>query len=154
VLFRSIVSENALAWSTHDLYSARELCQMVSITGVDVYRKLMKANEWMKQFLPNAILEIGSLPPIPQKQASLFQKILELPLRGKLGVHLERWEMNRKIARFSQQAGFGEETVFTADVCQGNFDHHKQWTEDMLESKLMSINSPLLQGEGLEVRVQ
>ena len=48
-----IVSENALTWSTHDLYSARELCQMIPITGMDVYRKLMRANKWTKHFLPN-----------------------------------------------------------------------------------------------------
>jgi len=140
-----IVSENALTWSTHDLYSARELCQMIPITGMDVYRKLMKANEWVKEFLPNAFLESGSscarqgMLPMSQKQASAFQKILEFPLRGKLGDRLERWEMNRKIARFSQQAGFGEETIFNADVCQGNFDHHKKWTQKMLESKLSAL---------------
>jgi hypothetical protein len=134
-----IVSENAMAWSAHDLYSARELCQMIPITGMDVYRKLMKVNDWTKDFLPNAFLESGNLLPMPQKQASALQKTLELPLRGKLGDHMEHWEMNRKIARFSRQVGFGEETVFNADVCQGNFDHHKQWTQELFENKLSAL---------------
>jgi hypothetical protein len=127
-----IISENALAWSTHDLYSARELCQMVPITGMDVYRKLMKTNEWIKDFLPN----IEQASEVSKTSEALLRNILELPLRGNLGDRIERWEMKRKIARFSQQAGFGEETVFNADVCQGNFGHHKQWTQKAFDERL------------------
>ena len=130
-----IVSENALPWSTHDLYSARELCQMIPIRGMDVYRKLLDVNQWTQDFLPN----VKQTSEVFETSEVLLQNILELPLRGKLGDRIEHWEMNRKIARFSQQAGFGEETVFTADVCQGNFDHHKKWTQDMLESKLAAL---------------
>jgi hypothetical protein len=144
-----IVSENALAWSTHDLYSARELCQMKPITGIGTYRILMKENEWIKDFLPNAFMESGSLPPKFQKLASGFQKLFELPLRSKLGDQFESWEMNRKIVRFSKQAGFGEETVFNADVCQGNFDHHKKWTQKAFDEKLQQyvVANPAMTGK-------
>jgi hypothetical protein len=60
-------------------------------------------------------------------------------LRGKLGDKLEAWEMNRKIARFSKQEGFGEETVFTAEICQGNFHHHRKWTHEAFQKKLHII---------------
>jgi hypothetical protein len=70
----------------------------------------------------------------------LLRNILELLLRGKLGDHIERWEMNRKIARFSQQAGFGEETIFNTEMCQGNFDHHKKWTQAALQTRLRKLN--------------
>ena len=129
-----IVSENALTWSTHDLYSARELCQMIPITGVDVYRKLMRANKWTNDFLPNAGKKTSEV-----FKTSEVWKLSELPLRGRLGDRIEHWEMNRKIARFSMQTGFGEETVFNADVCQGNFDHHKKWTQEMFENKLSAL---------------
>ena len=43
-----IISENALEWPLHDLYSARELCQMIPITGKNMYRKLTEINEWVK----------------------------------------------------------------------------------------------------------
>ena len=131
-----IVSENVLTWSTHDLYSARELCQMLPITGLDAYRKLMKTNEWVKDFLPN----VEQTSEAFETSEVLLQSILEFPLRGKLGERLERWEMNRKIACFSQQAGFGEETVFSADICQGNFGHHKRWTQAALQNRLRKMN--------------
>jgi hypothetical protein len=144
-----IVSESALAWATHDLYSARELCQMVPITGMDVYRTLMKANAWTKDFLPNAgDFQTSEVFKTSEVWKSDVWKLLELPLRGKLGDAIDQWEMNRKIARFSKQAGFGEETVFNVDMCQGNFDHHHKRTRQMFEEKLMSLESPFPMGDG------
>ena len=150
-----IVSENALEWPLHDIYSARELYQMIPITGMDVYQRLLRANPWTKDFLPNAFLDSGSLLPKLQNRTSEFQRFLELPLRGQLGDRLEHWEMNRKIARFSKQDGFGEETIFNADVCQGNFHHHRKWTHEVFQQKLSSLSnhsSLRLGGEELRVR--
>jgi hypothetical protein len=63
--------------------------------------------------------------------------------------------MTRKIARFSKQTGYGEETVFTAEVCQGNFHHHRKWTQEAFMQKLDGLGhgSPLPLGEGVGVRV-
>jgi hypothetical protein len=131
-----IISEGALEWPQHDLYSARELCQMVLITGKEVYSRLMRANPWVESYLPNAVVNSGGLPPKSQANASTPQRLFERPLRGVLGDRLEAWEMNRKIARFTRQQGYGEETIFNADVCQGNFDHHRTWTYEALEQRL------------------
>jgi len=129
-----IVSENVLEWQTHDLYSARELRQMIPISGMDVYHKLMKANEWIKEFLPNATTRTAEVFKTPE-----VWKLIELTLHGKLGDQFENWEMNRKIRRFQQQVGFGEETLFNANICQGNFDQHRKRTKEMLESKLLAL---------------
>lgn len=145
-----ILSENALEWSKHDLYSARELCQMIPIMGMDVYQRFLEANEWVQDFLPNAYMESGSSSHsqgvlLTQQRPSALQKVLEFPWRGKLGDRFERWEMVRKITRFSKQEGFGEETVFNADMCQGNFDHHGKWTREKLQQRLNELpsDSPL-----------
>jgi hypothetical protein len=136
-----IVSETRLEWSQKDLYSARELCQMIPITGLDVYRRLIRANNWVEMFLPNAYLELEKLLPDTRNQTGAFQSLFELPLQGKFGNRLERWEMQRKIARFSRQGGFGEETIFNAEVCQGNFHHHRKWTQEAFQIKLRVIES-------------
>ena len=140
-----IVSEDALEWRLHDLYSARELCQMIPISGAGIYQRLVKANEWTKTFLPNAILDCDGLPlpgwehTLTGTGAPALQSLLELPLRGKPGDRFENWEMDRKIARFSNQPGFGEETIFNADVCQGNFHHHRSWTLEKFEERLSAL---------------
>jgi len=148
-----IVSESALEWPLHDLYSARELCQMIPITGMDVYQGLMKVNQWAREFLPNSSHDF-SRGKTATKVTTTFQSFLEIPLCGKLGDKFEAWEMNRKIARFSKQEGFGEETIFTAEVCQGNFHHHRKWTHDVFQERLITlgIDSPLPMEEGLGVR--
>lgn len=138
-----IVSESALAWPKRDLYTAHELCQMIPIVGRDVYQRLMNLNEWVKEFLPNTTLRVQ---PFTKTQA--VSKIFELPLRGKLGDRVERWEMNRKIVRFSKQEGFGEETIFNSEMCQGNFDHHHRKTREIFEEKVNEV----LRGEEVRMR--
>ncbi len=132
-----IISETSLAWPLHDLYSARELCQMIPITGMDVYDRLLNANQWAKGFLPNCGHDFSREQRATS--ATPLKALIELPLRGKLGDRFENWEMDRKIARFQKQAGYGDETVFTAEICQGNFHHHRSWTRDMFESKWAAL---------------
>lgn len=146
-----IVSESALEWPRRDLYSARELCQMIPITGLDIYRRLMKANEWAKEFLPNAFR--ANETDLTGRNADnpllrLMQRSLEFLLRGRVGDRLESWEMTRKIARLSKQEGFGEETVFTAEVCQGNFHHHRRRTHEAFQNRLESLSRQLETGKG------
>jgi hypothetical protein len=132
-----IVIDDTLEWHQRDLYSARELCQMIPISGLDVYQKLMKANVWVKDFLPHAYKE--SKGSDSKKRTSILQKLIEFPWMGKLGDRFENWEMNRKIARFSKQKGFGEETIFNATMCQGNFDHHRKWVEKELQLRMNQL---------------
>jgi len=134
-----LVSQNSLQWHRQDLYSARELCQMIPITGQNVYQKLMQENEWVQVLLPNAVMESGGSPP--NTQNSILQKSLEFILSGKLGDRFENWEMNRKVSRFSKQEGFGEETIFNAELCQGNFDHHRKWTQTELQHRVKAAGT-------------
>jgi hypothetical protein len=135
-----LVSENSLVWSQHDLYSARDFCQMIPISGMTVYKKLIESNQWVRDFLPNAYEELMRIPQAQAKnQIRILQRTLEFPLRGRLGDRIERWEMHRKIMRFSKQEGFGEETIFNADICQGNFDHHRKWTQQQLRKRGRTI---------------
>jgi hypothetical protein len=151
-----IVAETALEWPLHDLYSARELSQMIPITGLDVYQRLLQANVWAKDILPNAFLESSSLPPRLGNSGTsrTLQMTLELPLRGKTAGAFEQWEMNRKIARFSKQDGFGTETNFSAQVCQGNFHHHRKWTEHALQERMNPIAEFDLLRKGISELVQ
>ena len=148
-----IVSETSLRWPLHDLYSARELFQMIPITGLDVYQRLLAENSWAQDFLPNAKNADKNLR-MSKFSVGKLQHLLEFPLNGKLGDRFERWEMNRKIARFSQQAGFGEETIFNAEVCQGNFHHHRRWTKEAFQNRLNNLraNSPLPEEERVGVK--
>ncbi|MBE0672428.1 MAG: hypothetical protein IH588_17775 [Anaerolineales bacterium] len=135
-----IVSGNALEWSAKNLYTAHEFAQMISVSGGGAFNALRVVNSWIKDFLPN----IDTDPSPLDSRSSLhrrFQFILECPLDGKFGDVLEAWEMNRKIARFKKQANYGAETNFSADVCQGNFNHHSLWTLKAYTERLESLEA-------------
>jgi hypothetical protein len=135
-----IISEKALQWTTRNLYTARELCQMVLIRGGDTIMNVRIANLWLIDYFPNYCCDrIRS----DQKANKLFIAIrwfLEFLFGSKLGDILESWEMNRKITRFTQQDGFGMETKFNADICQGNFDHHGSRTMGKYHQRLQQLD--------------
>jgi hypothetical protein len=133
-----IVSENSLEWPLHDLYSARELCQMILVSGEEVHARFLAANAWVDSLLPNG-RQKATAPRMP-KLILYIQRLLEVPLRGRLGNWFEAWEMKRKIARLSRQAGYGVETVFNSEVCQGNFHHHRAWAHEVFEKKLSQLD--------------
>lgn len=130
-----LVTENALSWERRDLYTARELHQMIPITGWDVHRRLLASNRWAEEFLPNAQSDRFQSRQA-QGSSSVFQSLLEHLLRGRLGDHLEKRLMNLQLRRIARRSDAGEETVFTVDVCQGNFHHHRRRTQEAFAERL------------------
>ena len=131
-----IVSENALAWEAKNLYTAREFAQMIPLSGWGVYRRLLNVNAWVADFLPNAF---SDLDENPRENSSLTQRLGESFLNRELGDAFEKWEMTRKIARLQAQEGYGTETNFSAEICQGNFDHHGTWAMKAFQDRVSSL---------------
>ena len=132
-----IVSENALGWKERNLYTAHEFAQTIPISGEGTFLSLRVVNGWVGDFLPNfAIMNETK----NRHFDNTIQFVLEFFLNNKLGQLFEIWEMNRKIARFQKQAGYGVETDFSTDVCQGNFDHHALWTLKAYNERLRTLS--------------
>ena len=53
-----LLAETALALSERDYYTARELLQMQPIYGHEVYNRMLAANAWWRDYLPNASLPV------------------------------------------------------------------------------------------------
>ncbi len=136
-----LVSENALHLDARNLYAAREMAQMVPISGRDIYERIRRCNDWVTGYLPNA-----SGPP---RQVSLdadrsrLQPLSEWLLRNPLGDRAESWEMNRKIRKFSRDARPGEEVAFSADWCKGHFDSHGAETLEAYAERLSRVEGLL-----------
>ncbi len=62
-----IISEGSLAWRQRDVYTAREICQMIPIAGVSTYEGLRRVNDWTDAYLPNA-LDVPPLTPTGQRR--------------------------------------------------------------------------------------
>lgn len=134
-----IVSENALEWNAKNLYTAREFAQMIPVSGAEVFHRLRIANLWVLDILPNLGTNVILSEAKDLRVMELVQSLIESIFAAKLGDFLESWEMNRKIARFKKQTGYGVETNFTADICQGNFDHHASWTMQAYQERLTAL---------------
>lgn len=141
-----LISESALAWPQCDLYSAREICQMIPISGIEVYRRFCAANAWTESILPNSgLFTYDRVPVSSPGRKNTIQKLLEISLSSE---RLEQWAMRLQLARMTHKWGTGDETCFSADVCQSNFHNHRKSTQDLFEKKLSRIESLLRLAEG------
>ena len=135
-----LVTEQALVIHKRNLFTARELAQMVPLFGSATYQRLRDANRWVLDFLPNAELpppgtRLRDVGGWPARLKALGERVLS----GWLGDRLERWEQERKIAQLSRQAaamGNGTAAVFTPDCCKGHFEAYDRVILERFEERL------------------
>ena len=132
-----LISENALAFSARNLYTAHELAQMTPLFNLDLYWKIRQANPWLGDFLPNA----GGLPrpdisPIPPLAFRTPQRLAEGVLSTPPGDWLESWEMQRKQRKFARLFPPSREANFGPEWCQGHFGEYGQKTLAALTLKM------------------
>ena len=136
------LSESALGFEERNLFAAHEIVQMIPITGLKVYHQLREENQWVANILPNSggappqMANLAKPIPAPVKGA---RRLGEVTLRTPPGGWLERWEMNRKVRRFSQQPSM--ETAFSVDYCKGHFEDHGRQTLDQYTDRLEKLNT-------------
>jgi hypothetical protein len=120
-----LLSTNALELEEQSLYVAHELAQMIPLSGMDIYREIFCLNRWVTEYLPNVVgqPEMPSLGK-PLQTPSFLQRALEVFLSLPIGNWLEKWEMDRKIARLTREQSASSESYFSADVCKGHIDGH------------------------------
>ncbi len=138
-----LVTTNALELEEHSLYVAHELAQMVPLSGVEIYEEMRRLNEWMADYLPNALIA----PEMPQgvkwvQKRSMIQNVFEILFRLPFGHWVERWEMNRKIKRLSREQSSSFESYFSADVCKGHIDRHAESVVTALAVRLQEVTDP------------
>jgi hypothetical protein len=130
-----LLAESALELppSERDRFTAHELAQLVPLAGAATYQRLLEANAWYRELLPNH--RPLSVPADTDAGAAA----LERPLRARPFDRLERWEMDRKIARFTAAAGPRSEARFGPSVCKGHFEGHRLPALARYESRLATV---------------
>jgi hypothetical protein len=73
-----------------------------------------------------------------QKRSGI-QRALETVFRLPPANWFERWEMDRKIARLRREQAASSESYFSAEVCKGHIDKHRQKTESAIQEKLKQV---------------
>ncbi|NOX63578.1 MAG: hypothetical protein GXP42_16770 [Chloroflexi bacterium] len=138
------LSERALTVEPHNLFTARELAQMRPLFGMDVYTRMRRVNDWLFDFLPNAV----GPPPMMNGRFRLNGRFRAWrPLRGaaervlgtRLGAKAEQWEMTRKIDKFRHQFPHQDEAAFSPDWCKGHFDGHAHRILDVYARRIDGV---------------
>lgn len=120
-----LVTTKAMDLEERSLYVAHELAQMIPLSGIEIYREMWRLNSWVQDYLPNSFDEAEMLQGMrPAKGYLVSQKISEAFLSLPIGKRLEKWEMDRKIARLTREQSSSLESYFSADVCKGHIDKH------------------------------
>jgi hypothetical protein len=120
-----VLSEKSLTSDRKDIYIAHELAQLVPLSGMQVYTKMRSANLWTSKILPNSDGPPPATPPAGrQNKMEWLKKVGENCLSGPGGEKLERWEMDRKIKKFSRLTGKNGEAEFSSEWCKGHFEGH------------------------------
>ena len=121
-----LISENALALEHHSLFVAHEFMQMVPLYGGEVYARLLCANGWVQQHLPNATTAYRQAADVrPARPLRLLKGLGERCLSGSVGDRLEAWEMRRKLRKFQPQLGRPDgDALLDHDHVKGHFDDY------------------------------
>jgi hypothetical protein len=99
--------------------TAREIAQMVPLTGFGTYRRFLHRNAWYTTYQPN------HRPPdsIRDDAAGPIPRAVERVGRTAPFDRLERWEMRRKVRRL-RSASASPEARYDDRVCKGHVDGH------------------------------
>ena len=131
------LSERAMRVPERNLYTAREICQMVPVAGMETYGELRRLNAWTSDFLPNAAQEPAirfldrrcapaarsargtwrASGAAPAARGAL-KSLAEVIFRKRVFDPLEGWAMNRlsrKLVRLGHLTEAEARTTFTPD---------------------------------------
>ncbi len=136
-----LLDENALALHDQNIYTAHEIVQMIPLYGYEIFCRMRTLNHWTETFLPNAngIHSLGKEKPLNRFGAWL-KRVAERALGGTLGNRIERWEMQRKIAKLSAQIPQNADAIdFSAAACSGFFSGHGNRTLSEFEKRLQKL---------------
>lgn len=136
-----LITEQELLFRDQTIYTARELLQMVPLTGKTVYAKIYQINAWVKEFFPNS-LKIPALYKLKDYEYhhSRVQKLLELFLCTRALDKVELWEMRRTSAKLTRLSDSRAENKFTMNCCKSHLDGYQKRTLNTYSQRLKELD--------------
>ncbi|MCU0304388.1 MAG: hypothetical protein MUC56_10065 [Thermoanaerobaculales bacterium] len=133
-----LLADDALALDEPGHFAARELAQMVPLTGLGVYRRMRRLNPWADRWLPNA-----SGPPRPVDHddvpRGLAVRAGERLLGGRLGAAVDAWDRRRKTREILRAHPASPEVVLDARQCKGHVNAHRERIDRAYAQRLLGL---------------
>jgi hypothetical protein len=118
-----LLAEDTLELTDRGLFAARELTQMVPITGLAVYGRMRRGNRWSDRYLPNAVgppFRGDGDDAVPPTLTRLAERLA----LGRVGAAVDRWDRRRKRREILRATPESTEVVLDASQCKGHVDGH------------------------------
>ncbi len=144
-----LLTENVLYFEENNLFTAREMLQMIPLYGQEFYVKMREINTWVTDYLPQGEgLNLAKINDQLSPGQSLLKKLGEFILGGLGGDLLEKLLQKIQITkhtRLAEKYGALDKVIFTADTCKGHYDGHNQKTMRAYQQRLQAhaVNSKL-----------
>jgi hypothetical protein len=123
-----LITKNALYFEDNNLFTAREMVQMVPLYGQAFYLEMRQINDWVTGFLPQGNdLNMDALDDQLAPVQYLIKRLGEFVLGNVVGDWLEKILRTIQITKHTRlvtQKGTVDQVIFTADVCKGHYDGH------------------------------
>lgn len=123
-----LITKNALYFEENNLFTAREMVQMVPLYGQAFYLEMRQINDWVTDFLPQGQgLNLDELDDQLAPVQKMIKRLGEFVLGNIVGDWLEKILQTIQITKHTRlvaQNGTVDQVIFTADVCKGHYDGH------------------------------
>jgi predicted nucleotidyltransferase len=138
-----LISENTLHFEQHNLYTAREIVQMIPVSNLATYVRLREANGWTDDYFPNAA-SAPAAPHASHSQVSYQQgwRLLEILFSTPLGTWIDHWEMRRKMRKLQACQNLSE-AQFSKDWCKGHFEGHQHRILKAYQTRVAALHRHL-----------
>jgi hypothetical protein len=119
-----VIAESNLELDQRDFFTAHELAQMVPMSGLGSYRRLLRANNWAADYLPAAFQSttLSEHPGGGGRARTAFERLFNLRLFDRW----EKWELRRLQAKLKPLLGEEAEVVCSPDQCKGHTGLHRR----------------------------
>jgi hypothetical protein len=125
------LQEDDLEIRDHNIFIAHEVCQMLPLLGPAAYHRLVRANAWVSEYLPQwdpptAVWE-------DNRALRLAQRACELALGSPVGALLEREVARRQMSRIRQKHARGHNVGVKLSPTQLRF-HPRDLSRDVVDA--------------------
>ena len=127
-----LLTENILYFVENNLFTAREMLQMVPLYGKSYYLDMRDQNDWVTNYLPQGTgLNLSKVDDRLSPWQRFLKKSSEIVLGGFLGDWIEKplqkFQIN-KHKKLAQKYDVLDKVIFTPDQCKGHYDGHNTKT--------------------------
>ncbi|MEM7344797.1 MAG: hypothetical protein AAF485_11185, partial [Chloroflexota bacterium] len=141
-----LLTENVIYFEDRNLFTARELLQMIPLYGEDIYIQMRESNVWVADYLPQGTGT--NLTKINDKLSwgqRFLKRVSESLFGGFIGDRLEAILQKIQISkhqRLAEKYNALDKVIFTADICKGHYDSPQSKTMNAYQKRVKDHTLP------------